>query len=211
VERIADRVAIPLFVDADQGGGNAFAVARFARMLEKSGAAGIQIEDQQEVKPAAQPLSRPLIPTEAMVGKIKAAKDACHGSTLISARSDAATSEGVDAAIDRALSYLEAGADMIFVESLTQRSDMERLIAAIDGRAPVLHNLLRSDDEVRDAETLQQVGYSVALFPAPVLRAASKAISASLEELRTSPRIADSDGQVDWIGAADYFAAFVGR
>ena len=87
---------------------------------------------------------------------------------------------------------------------------MEKLIVAIGGRAPVLHNLLRGDDEVRDAETLQQLGYSIALFPAPVLRAAGKAINATLQELSLAPRIAESEGQADWIGAADYLDRFTG-
>ena len=204
VARIADRVDIPLFVDADQGGGNAYAVARHVRMLERSGAAGIQIEDQCEIKPASEPLSRPLISTEDMVGKIKAAKDACQSETVISARSDAASNEGVGAAIERALAYVEAGADMIFVESLTKRSDMERLIAAIDGKVPVLHNLLRPTDEVCDAATLQQLGYSVALFPAPALRAAGDAIAAAFGELRQNPAIQPNGAPTDHIASGDF-------
>ena len=202
--RIADRVDIPLFVDADQGGGNAYAVARHVRMLERAGASGIQIEDQREVKPASDPLSRPLITTEDMVGKIKAAKDACHSDTVISARSDAVSSEGADAAIDRALAYAAAGADMVFVESLTKRADMEGLIAAVDGKVPVLHNLLRPTDEVRDAATLQQLGYSVALFPAPALRAAGDGVAAALSDLRQNSVVSDSGTAPDHIGAMDF-------
>lgn len=210
VGRIADRVSIPLCVDADQGGGNAHVVARNIRLLERAGAACVQIEDQYEIKPVDYPLSRPLIPAEMMVGKIKAAKDACRNDTLISARSDAASSEGVDAAIERALSYIEAGADMIFVESLTKRKEMQKLIAAIDGRVPVLHNLLREGDEVRDAATLEDLGYSLALFPAAVLQAAGSAINAALEGLRAAPSLDDEVALMDWVDASSYFAAFKG-
>lgn len=204
VGRIADRIDIPVLVDADQGGGNAFAVSRHVRMLEKAGAAGIQIEDQAEVKPASDPLSRPLISIPDMVAKIDAAKGACRHQTVISARTDAVSTEGVSAAIDRALAYAEAGADMVFVESLSRRSDMERLVAAIDGRVPVLHNLLRPSDEVFDAATLEAIGYSVALFPAPAVRAAGEALTAAFGKLKAAPQVSDEPPASDFIGAKSF-------
>jgi 2-methylisocitrate lyase-like PEP mutase family enzyme len=206
VDRISDRVAIPLLVDADQGGGNTFAVGRHVRMLEKAGAAAIQIEDQWDVKPSNAPLSRPVISTLAMVDKIKAAKDACHKDTIISARSDAASTHGAEAAIERACAYADAGADMVFVESLQEREDMLALIAAIGGRVPILHNLLRPNEAANDAKTLEEMGYSIVLFPTPAIQGAQSGLADALAKLKNNPSVKDAGSSPDYIGAADFFA-----
>ena len=102
VERIGERISVPMLVDADHGFGNRFAVARTVKALERAGASAIQIEDQLEVKPASHPLSRPLITAAQMSDKIKAARDSLsNDDILISARSDAMTSEGFEAALPR--------------------------------------------------------------------------------------------------------------
>jgi 2-methylisocitrate lyase-like PEP mutase family enzyme len=189
LRRIAERVEIALFVDADQGFGNTFAVARCVRMLEGAGASGIQIEDQLETKPATDPLSRPLVSLAVMVDKIKAAQDARqHEATMISVRTDAMTTLGVSEALDRASAYADAGADMIFVESLVEKADMERLVAQTGGQVPLLHNLLRPGDAVTDAASLQAMGYSAALFPAALPQAVGGAMDAALTALRADPR-----------------------
>ena len=206
--RIADRIAIPLIVDADQGFGNAYMAARTMRMLERSGASGIQIEDQLDTKPSSDPLGRPLIPACAMVDKIKAMLDARRDeAVVISARSDAVSTEGVDAALDRAAAYAAAGADMIFVENLKTRKDMERLVATIGTSKPLLHNLLRADDEVQDALVLEAMGYSVALFPGVAAQAVGAALDDAFASLAANPKIADNGIQTDRIGAADYLAS----
>ena len=206
--KIADRVSIPLFVDADQGFGNAYMAARTMQILERSGASGIQIEDQLDTKPTSDPLGRPLIPAGHMVDKIKAMLDARRDeAVVVSARSDAVSTEGIDAALDRAAAYAEAGADMIFVENLTTRGDMERLVSAIGSRKPLLHNLMRTDDEVQDALTLQTMGYSVALFPAVAVQAVGAAIDDAFVSLAANPKIIDNGRQPDRIGAADYLAS----
>ncbi len=203
--RIADRVAIPLFVDADQGFGNAYMAARTMLMLERSGASGIQIEDQLDVKPADDPLGRPLIPVCEMIDKIKAMLDARRDeAVLVSARSDAVSTEGVEAALDRAAAYADAGADMIFVENLKTQADMRRLVATIGTRKPLLHNLLRTGEEVQDALTLQVMGYSVALFPAVAVQAVGAAIDNAFAALAANPKITDNGRQPDRIGVADY-------
>ncbi|MEO9467309.1 isocitrate lyase/PEP mutase family protein [Parasphingorhabdus sp.] len=205
VARIADRIAVPMFVDADQGFGNQFSVARTVRALERAGAAAIQIEDQQEVKPAAKPLSRPLIASEAMVDKIRAARDCLHDSeTIISARSDAMSTEGFERALDRAHAYADAGADMIFVESLTTRDQMERLVSEMGGKVPLLHNLLRADDEVTDAQTVEAIGFSVALFPGTALAAVGAALDDGFAKLISTPRLDMAGSAVDRVGAAEY-------
>lgn len=206
--RIADRIAIPLFVDADQGFGNAYMVARTMRMLERSGASGIQIEDQLDTKPSGDPLGRPLIPTTDMVDKIKAMLDARRDeAVVVSARSDAVSTEGVGAALDRAAAYADAGADIIFVENIKTRADMERLVAVIGTRKPLLHNLLRTGEEAQDAQALQAMGYNVVLFPAVAVKAVGAAIDSAFASLAANPKITDDGRQPDWIGAVDYLAS----
>lgn len=209
VGRIAERLEIPLFVDADQGFGNTMAVTRSVMLLERAGAAGIQIEDQQEVKPSSAPLSRPLIAPEAMVGKIKAALDSRRDeATMISARSDAMTTESFEHALERAHLYADAGADMVFVESLKTRAEMEQLVAELGGKVPLLHNLLRADDEVRDAATAQEIGYGVALFPGAAVSAVGEALDKTFAALKVTPEVKPAGAAVDRLGAAEYLSSF---
>jgi 2-methylisocitrate lyase-like PEP mutase family enzyme len=207
VGRIAERVGIPLLVDADQGFGNALGVARSVRVLEQAGAAAIQIEDQLEVKPASDPLSRPLVPLAAMLDKLAAALDARRTGALISARTDAMSSLGFDAALERAHAFAEAGADIVFIESLTRRDHMERLAGVLGQKVPLLHNLLRADDEVTDAATAQAIGFRIALFPAVAIRAAGAALTQALAQLAASPRVEAGAPPPDAIGAAAWLAA----
>jgi len=210
--RIADRVSIPLFVDADQGFGNAYMAARTMQVLERSGASGVQIEDQLDTKASHDPLGRPLVPIPAMIDKIKAMLDSrTDEAVVVSARTDAVMTEGVDAALDRAAAYAEAGADMIFVESLKARRDMERLVAMIGPGKPLLHNLLRVGEDVQDAATLQSIGYSVALFPGVAVQAVGAAIDDAFSRLFANLRLVDSGKQPDRIGSAAYIASIQGR
>lgn len=203
--RIADRIGIPMLVDADQGFGNAFVVGRTVRMLERAGASAIQIEDQQEIKPADSPLSRPLILQDAMVDKIKAARDALtDADVMISARSDAMATEGFERALERAHAYVEAGADMVFVESLTTRAQMAEFVRQMDGKAPLLHNLLRDTDEVTDAQMAQQIGYSVALFPGTALGAVGEALDRAFADLKSAPELRGGGPKIDRIDADAY-------
>lgn len=205
VGRITERISIPVFVDADQAFGNSFTVSRTIKLFERAGAAAIQMEDQKEVKPANAPLSRPLISTSAMVDKIKAARDALSNQDIIiSARSDAMTSEGFESAMARAHAYAEAGADMIFVESLTKQEQMEEFVRQMGSEVPLLHNLLRSSDEVTDAQTVQQLGYSVALFPGIALNAVGAALDKGFSDLKTSPQIRAGGPKIDRIGADEF-------
>lgn len=181
-DRVRDRIDAHIIIDADSGYGNANAVARCVRTFERAGASGIQIEDQLNTKSLAEQTTRPLVSTDTMVGKIKAARDArVSDDTVISARTDAVFTEGVDAAIERAVMYAEAGADMVFAEGMTQRADMQRLIAAIGGKAPVLYNVLDpAKTEVSAAADLEATGYSMLLYPAPAITAAGNAMLEAL-------------------------------
>ncbi|GAB5486906.1 MAG: isocitrate lyase/PEP mutase family protein [Parasphingorhabdus sp.] len=205
VSRITERVSIPVLVDADQGFGNRFDVARTVKLFERAGAAAIQIEDQREVKPSSAPLSRPLISARDMADKIKSARDALvDQDIMISARTDAMSSEGLETALERAQAYSEAGADIIFVESLTERNQMEKLVEQFGDTKPLLHNLLRPTDAVRDAKTAEEIGYSVALFPGTALGAVGDALDESFAELKSSPKVSKNAKSVDRIGADEF-------
>jgi 2-methylisocitrate lyase-like PEP mutase family enzyme len=209
VARMADRISIPMLIDADQGFGNAMAVSRTVRAFERAGASAIQIEDQLEVKPRSAPLSRPLIALEDMVAKIKTAQDSrADDSFMISARTDAMTTAGIDEALRRAHAFAAAGADMIFVESLAKRADMERLVAEIGGTVPLLHNLLRSGEDVSDAATLDAMGYSVALFPGVAVQAVGSALERAFSSLASDARV-ETPSVPDLIGAKEYLARFI--
>lgn len=204
VDRIRDRVEIPLFVDADSAYGNAYHVDRTVRMFERAGANGIQIEDQMNTKPVAQVSARPLVSTDVMVGKIKSAVDArVSTDTIISARSDAVFTEGVDRAIERAVAYVDAGADMIFVEKLTEESDRQKLCDALAGKVPLLFNLLKPGaDGHPTPDALQAQGYSVVLFPAAVIGPAANAAWQSLNALAGNTIAPDPVAVTDLIDAA---------
>lgn len=207
--RVTDRVSLPVLVDADSGHGNAANVARTVRLLDRSGAAAIQIEDQWDKKPVAALASRPLIPTAEMVGKIKAALDA-RTDALISARTDAALTTSVDDAIERAAAYVAAGADIVFAEGLKSGADMARVIAAA-GATPVLHNALDGGPGASsDAASLAALGYRLVLYPGVAIGAAAAAMRDALAGLAvtgSAQSSLDAKGLNALIGTPDFLAA----
>src|SRR5579883_1139626 len=132
---IAERVSIPIIVDGDTGFGNALNVWRTVRHFERHGAAAIQLEDQSTPKKCGHLGGKALISVAEMVGKVKAALDA-RGSeaTVVIARTDAIAVEGLGAALDRAERYVEAGADVIFVEAPRSREEMAAIVARFGAR-----------------------------------------------------------------------------
>ena len=134
VALIRDRVGSHLIVDADTGYGNALNVARTVRMFERAGANAIQIEDQDFPKRCGHLDNKTLIPAQEMVGKIKAALDSRHSrETLVIARTDAIAVEGFEPAMARAVSYRDAGADILFVEAPKTREELKRIPPALKG------------------------------------------------------------------------------
>ena len=128
VMRIADAVELPLIVDADTGFGNAVNTYHTVRVLERAGASAIQIEDQEFPKRCGHFSGKQVFPAEEMIDKIHAALDARRDSnTLLIARTDALAAEGIDASLDRAVAYIEAGADMTFVEAPQTMDEMKRI------------------------------------------------------------------------------------
>ncbi|MBX6318643.1 oxaloacetate decarboxylase [Pigmentiphaga sp.] len=171
--RITERVALPVIVDADTGFGNALNVMRTVRGLERAGAAVIQLEDQTFPKRCGHLDGKSVVPAAEMVGKLKAALDARDSDqTLILARTDALAVEGLDAALERAERYLEAGVDALFIEALRSPEQMRAACSRFAGRAPLLANMVEGGKTpVQSAAELQQYGFRIAIFPGGTARA----------------------------------------
>jgi 2-methylisocitrate lyase-like PEP mutase family enzyme len=174
LRRICDRVALPVIVDADTGWGNALNVERTVRVFEQAGAAAIQLEDQTFPKRCGHLQDKTLIPLKEMAGKIRAAVSV-RREALIVARTDAIAVEGFDAALDRAEAYLEAGADVLFVEAPESRDQMDRIVARFAARVPLLANMVEGGrTPIASAGDLGALGYKVVIFPGGTVRALAK-------------------------------------
>lgn len=140
IRRITDACALPLLVDADTGWGGAFNIARTVRAFIKFGAAGLHIEDQVAAKRCGHRPNKEIVPKDEMVDRVKAAVDArTDDQFVIMARTDAIASEGMDAAIERALACVAAGADMIFPEAVRTLDEYRRFKIAVN--VPILANI----------------------------------------------------------------------
>jgi 2-methylisocitrate lyase-like PEP mutase family enzyme len=208
VALIRDRVRSHLIVDADTGYGNALNVARTVRIFERAGANAIQIEDQDFPKRCGHLDNKTLVPAQEMVGKIKAALDARQSrETLVIARSDAIAVEGFEQAMARAVSYREAGADILFVEAPKTRDELKRIPPALKG-VPVMANMVEGGKTPSlNAADLQALGFSLVIFPGAIVRAVAHAAGefyASLAANGTSEpfrnRMYDFEGLNDVIG-----------
>jgi 2-methylisocitrate lyase-like PEP mutase family enzyme len=173
IQLVRDRVETPLLVDADNGYGNALNVQRTVRLFERAGASAIQLEDQSYPKRCGHLQEKRLVPTQEMVGKIKAACDArANGETLIIARTDAVAVEGFEAAIKRATLYREAGADVLFVEAPGSKTQLEDIPRQLGNGMPLMANMVEGGmTPVTNAKTLQAMGYALVIFPGGVVRA----------------------------------------
>jgi 2-methylisocitrate lyase-like PEP mutase family enzyme len=176
VALIRDRVGAHLIVDADTGYGNALNVARTVRLLERAGANAIQLEDQDFPKRCGHLDDKALIPAAEMVGKIKAALDArASRETMIIARTDAVAVEGFDRAVARVSLYCEAGADMLFIEAPRQRDELARIAKQVGGTVPLMANMVEGGKTpILPAPELQELGFSLVIFPGGIVRALAK-------------------------------------
>jgi 2-methylisocitrate lyase-like PEP mutase family enzyme len=170
---IRERVELPVVVDADTGFGNALNVQRTVALFERSGASAIQIEDQTLPKRCGHLTGKTLVSTGEMVGKVKAACDARRSDeTLIVARTDAIAVEGLSQALDRARAYVEAGADIAFVEAPRSLEEMKQVVATLGGRVPLIANMVEGGSTpALDAAALQGLGFKLAIFPGGLVRA----------------------------------------
>jgi 2-methylisocitrate lyase-like PEP mutase family enzyme len=169
---IRERIALPIIVDADTGYGNALNVMRTVKSLERAGASAIQLEDQTTPKRCGHLDGKSVISAAEMVGKLEAALDARSSrETLIVARTDAAAVDGFGAALDRAERYLEAGADVLFVEAPRSAADMKAATARFKGRVPLLANMVEGGrTPLLPAAELEALGYSIVIFAAGLVR-----------------------------------------
>ena len=175
VRRIASATDLPLLVDADTGWGAAFNISRTVSDLIRSGAAGCHLEDQVQAKRCGHRPGKALVSADEMVDRIKAAVDGrSDDQFVIMARTDAHAVEGQQAAIDRALKYVEAGADMIFAEALTTLDEYRQFTSAV--KAPVLANITEfGKTPLFTVQELAGAGAQLVLYPLSAFRAMSKA------------------------------------
>ena len=181
---IVEACGIPVIADADTGFGNAVNVIRTVREYEKAGVAVIQLEDQMLPKKCGHMIGRQIVPLEEMLGKIKAAVDTrMDPNLMIMARTDSRTSQGIEAAIERALAFKEAGADIVFIESPETTEEMKLINDSVDtltlanmvegGRTPMLKN-----------DELEALGYNLIIYPTASTYVTTKAMINLMEGLK---------------------------
>ena len=185
IRRITDVCDLPLLVDVDTGfGASAFNVARTTRSLVKFGAAAMHIEDQVGAKRCGHRPGKELVSKEEMGDRIKAAVDArSDRSFVIMARTDALASEGLESAVSRCVSYVEAGADMIFPEAITDLGMYRKVAAAV--KVPILANITEfGKTPLFTVEELRSAGVAMVLYPLSAFRAMNRAALRVYETVR---------------------------
>src|SRR5882757_195958 len=175
VRRITDVCSLPLLVDTDTGfGASAFNIARTVKSLIKSGAAAMHIEDQVGAKRCGHRPGKAIVPKEEMVDRIKAAVDARTNDIQIMARTDALAVEGLESAIERCVACVEAGADLIFAEAMTDLAMYRKVVDAV--KAPVLANITEfGQTPLYTKHELGEQGVAMVLYPLSASRAMAKA------------------------------------
>jgi 2,3-dimethylmalate lyase len=185
VASVAEAVALPLIADGDTGYGSAVNLMRTVRHYEQAGAAAIQIEDQRFPKRCGHLSGKELLPAEEMAGKIRAARAARRSEEfLIIARTDARSVAGLDEAVRRGRNYVEAGADVLFVESPHSRDELQAIGHAFPN-VPLLANMVEGGKTpLLGADELQAMGYSLVIFPNSLTRRFARAGLELLAELK---------------------------
>ncbi|MFO1195741.1 MAG: methylisocitrate lyase [Burkholderiaceae bacterium] len=175
VRRITDVTTVPLMVDIDTGWGSAFNIARTIRSMIRAGAGAVHMEDQVGAKRCGHRPGKEVVSKEEMVDRVKAAVDArTDPGFVIMARTDAAAVEGLDAAIDRACAYVEAGADMVFPEAMTELAMYRKVKDAV--KVPILANITEfGQTPLYDTRELESVGVDIVLYCCGAYRAMNAA------------------------------------
>lgn len=192
--QIARTTNLPVLVDADTGFGEPMSAARTVSEFEDAGIAGCHFEDQVNPKRCGHLDGKQVVSIEEMVRRLAAAvKERRDPDFVICARTDAAGIEGIDAAIERAKAYADAGADLIFTEALHSPADFEKFRAAVD--VPLLANMTEFGKTVLlSAQTLEDLGYNAVIYPVTTLRIAMGQVEQALTE------IAETGTQMEWLG-----------
>ena len=194
--RIRDAVGVPLIVDADTGFGNALNVRHTVRVLERAGADCIQFEDQVAPKRCGHFSGKEVISTKEAVSKIKAAVDARQDADLlIMARTDAAATHGFEAAIERAQRFAEAGADILFVEAVTQADEVRALPTRL-AQPQLMNMVIGGKTPIFNAEQLGEMGYGIVLYANAALQGAVAGMQKALTVLRDEKEVQESSGLV---------------
>ena len=175
LKRITEVTELPVLVDIDTGWGGAFNISRAVKSMIRAGAGAIHMEDQVQQKRCGHRPNKAIVSQQEMVDRVKAAVDAKTDSGfVIMARTDALAVEGMQSAIDRACACVEAGADMIFPEAMTELEQYAEFVAAV--KVPVLANITEfGSTPLFTVDELASVGVSIALYPLSAFRAASAA------------------------------------
>ncbi|MDE2304102.1 MAG: methylisocitrate lyase [Gammaproteobacteria bacterium] len=210
IRRITDACALPLLVDADTGWGGAFNIARTVKSFIKFGAAGLHIEDQVQSKRCGHRPGKEIVSREEMVDRVKAAVDARNDeSFVIMARTDALAGEGLDRALERAVACVEAGADMVFPEAVTDLPTYRRFKDAV--RVPILANITEfGQTPLFTREELGGAGVDIVLHCCSAYRAMNAAALATYQAIRrdgTQKNVLDSmQTRADLYKYLDYHA-----
>ncbi len=193
---IREAVKLPIIVDADTGFGNALNVRQTVRTLERAGANAIQLEDQISPKKCGHFEGKGVVSMQEMVSKVKAAVDARdHGDFLIIARTDAAAVEGMDAAIARAMAYVEAGADLTFVEAPVSIEALRRI--PLELTCPQIVNVvIGGKTPTLTAAEYAAMGFGLVLYANAALQGAVRGMTQALQSLREHDRLDEASGLV---------------
>ena len=213
--RIVGAVDVPVIADADTGYGNALNVLHTVRSYEQAGVAGIHLEDQITPKKCGHMSGKTVVAKEEMAAKLRAAVAARRDpDLLLIARTDAAAVHGLDDAIDRAHTYVDAGADVLFVEAPTSEADIERVATELRGVAPLVLNWAEGGRTPPiPLERITELGFALVLFPIGTLLAATAGMRAFLDTLRAAgtpipamPALPTFDQFTDLIGLPEVSA-----
>ncbi|MCA0962146.1 isocitrate lyase/PEP mutase family protein [Salipiger bermudensis] len=213
---IADRIDVPVIIDADTGFGNALNAQRTLRAYERAGAAALQVEDQTYPKRCGHLKDKSLIPSAEMAGKIAAMADArASDETLIIARTDAIAVEGIDAAMARAEAYIEAGADALFIEAPRSGEELKLVGETFGKRIPLLANMVEGGfTPISNARDLEAMGFSIVIFPGGIVRALARTAQDYYASLHANgsnrpfgARMFDFDGLNEVIGTPEMLAS----
>lgn len=192
IRHTADRTNVPLIADADVGYGSLLALQRAVREFEAAGASGIQIEDQESPKKCGHEPGRTIVAVEDMAARMRAAVDArTSPDTLIIARTDARTTHGLDEAIARGRAYLDAGADVIFVESPESEDELRAITREVPG--PTLANMVETGrTPYLSWRKLEEIGFDLVIYPSIGFLAATGGVRKVLSELEDVGRAEQS-------------------
>jgi len=198
--RIRDAVELPLIVDADTGFGNALNVVHAVRTLERAGADCIQLEDQVAPKRCGHFAGKDVIGLDEAVSKIKAAVDTRRDpDLLVMARTDAAATQGFEAAVERAQRFAEAGADILFVEAVTSAAEVRALPQRL-ATPQLLNMVIGGRTPIVGADELKQLGYGFVLYANAALQAAVAGMQRVLHTLQAQGRVDEDPALVASFG-----------